>query len=93
MTLYIKLGRTDILTILNLLIYIHRRVLFLDVLLETYLPGKEISMTTYREGDRADTGHRELLKNLGFAERELIIEYGYPTQCFTISPKEKEDIK
>ena len=67
--------------------------LFLDVLLEIYLPGKEISMTTYREGDRADTGHRELLKNLGFAERELMIEYGYPTQRFTISPKEKEDVK
>jgi len=67
--------------------------LFLDVLLETYLPGKEISMTTYREGDKADTGHRELLKNLGFAERELMIEYGYPTQRFAISPKEKEDIK
>ena len=67
--------------------------LFLDVLLETYLPGKEISMTTYREGDRADTGHRELLKNLGFAEKELLIEYGYPTQRFTISPKNWEDIK
>ena len=67
--------------------------LFLDVLLETYLPGKEISMTTYREGDRADTGHRELLKNLGFAERELMIEYGYPTQRFAISPKKQEDIK
>ena len=65
--------------------------LFLDVLLETYLPGKEISMTTYREGDRADTGHRELLKNLGFAERELLIEFGYPTQRFTIYPKEKEN--
>ena len=67
--------------------------LFLDVLLETYLPGKEISMTTYREGDKADTGHRELLKNLGFAERELMIEYGYPTQRFAISPKNHEDIK
>ena len=67
--------------------------LFLDVLLETYLPGREISMTTYREGDKADTGHRELLKSLGFAERELMIEYGYPTQRFVISPKEKEDIK
>ena len=67
--------------------------LFLDVLLETYLPGKEISMTTYREGDKADTGHRELLKNLGFAEKELMIEYGYPTQRFTISPKNQEDIK
>ena len=65
--------------------------LFLDVLLETYLPGKEISMTTYREGDKADIGHRELLKNLGFAERELLIEFGYPTQRFTISPKEKEN--
>ena len=64
--------------------------LFLDVLLETYLPGKEISMTTYREGDKADTGHRELLKNLGFAERELMIEYGYPTQRFAISPNNKE---
>ena len=67
--------------------------LFLDVLLETYLPGKEISMTTYREGDKADIGHRELLKNLGFAEKELLIEYGYPTQRFTISPKNWEDIK
>ena len=66
---------------------------FLDALLETYLPGKEISMTTYREGDKADTGHRELLKHLGFAERELLIEFGYPTQRFVISPKEKEDIK
>ena len=50
-------------------------------------------MTTYREGDRADTGHRKLLKNLGFAERELMIEYGYPTQRFAISPKNQEDIK
>ena len=66
---------------------------FLDALLETYLPGKEISMTTYREGDKADTGHRKLLKHLGFAERELLIEFGYPTQRFVISPKEKEDIK
>lgn len=67
--------------------------LFLDVLLETYLPGKEISMTTYREGDKADTGHRELLKNPGFAEKELMIEYGYPTQRFAISPKNQEDTK
>ena len=66
--------------------------LFLEVLLETYLPGKEVSMTTYREGDRADTGYRDLLKKLGFAERELLIEYGYPTQRFVISPKEQEDI-
>ena len=66
--------------------------LFLEVLLETYLPGQEISMTTYREGDKSDTGHRALLKSLGFAERELLIEYGYPTQRFVFSPSEKEDL-
>ncbi len=65
--------------------------LFLDALLETYLPGKEISMTTYREGDKADTGHREALKQLGFAERELLIEFGYPTQRFSFSPLKTED--
>ena len=61
--------------------------LFLDALLEIYLPGQEISMTTYREGDKADTGHRNVLKQLGFAERELLIEFGYPTQRFVLSPK------
>ena len=67
--------------------------LFLEILLESYLPDQEISMTTYREGDKADTGHRKLLKHLGFAERELLIEFGYPTQLFVISPKEKEGMK
>ncbi len=67
--------------------------LFLDALLEIYIPGKEISMTTYREGDKADTGHRDLLKKLGFAERELLTEFGYPTQRFVLSPSNKEDVK
>jgi len=68
--------------------------LFLDALLETYLPGQEIYMTTYREGDKADTGYRNLLKQLGFAERELLVEFGYPTQRFVLPPKHKhkEDI-
>lgn len=65
--------------------------LFLDVLLEIHLPGHEISITTYREGDKADTGHRDLLKQLGFAERELLIEFGYPTQRFVLPPKHKKD--
>ena len=67
--------------------------LFLDALLETYLPGQEISMTTYREGDKADTGYRDLLKQLGFAERELLIEFGYPTQRFVLPPKYTEEIQ
>ena len=65
--------------------------LFLHALMETYLPGREICMTTYREGDKADTGHRALLKQLGFAERELLVEFGYPTQRFVLEP-EQEDI-
>ena len=61
--------------------------LFLDALMDIYLPGQEISMTTYREDDKADTGHRDILKQLGFAERELLIEFGYPTQRFVLPPK------
>lgn len=65
---------------------------FLDKLMEDYLPGREISITTYREKDRADTGYRDQLKELGFAEKELLVEFGYPTQRFVLPPKNKEDI-
>lgn len=64
--------------------------LFLEILMDNYLFGKEISMTTFREGDKADTGHREELKQMGFAERELLTEFGYPTQRFVYVPGEKE---
>lgn len=67
--------------------------LFLEALLETHLPNQEICTTTYREGDKADTGYRNLLKQLGFAERELLVEFGYPTQRFVLSPGHKEDIE
>lgn len=63
--------------------------IFLDTLLETYLPGQEISTTTYREMDKADTGHRNILLELGFAERELLMEYGYPTQRFVLTPQQE----
>ena len=66
--------------------------LFLDALLETYLPGREISMTTYRENDKADTGHRDMLRQLGFAERELLVEFGYPTQRFACPPRQKKTL-
>lgn len=46
---------------------------------------REISITTYRDGDRADTGQRRELKELGFAEGELLEEYGYPTQRFVLA--------
>lgn len=44
----------------------------------------ELSITTFREGDRADTGYRAELKRLGFEERELLIEFGYPSQRFVL---------
>jgi GNAT superfamily N-acetyltransferase len=43
-----------------------------------------ISTTTFREGDRADTGHRKKLQSIGFAEAELMTEFGYPTQKMII---------
>lgn len=41
---------------------------------------KEISITTYREGDKADTGYRKALQSFGFSESEFLVEFGYPTQ-------------
>lgn len=64
--------------------------LFLDALMDNLLSGRIISITTYRKGDNADTGYRKELKRLGFAERELLIEYGYPTQRFELSPKSEQ---
>lgn len=65
---------------------------FLDKVMSELLKGKEISITTYREGDRADTGHRREILELGFAEAELLVEYGYPTQRFVL-PGEGKNVK
>lgn len=57
---------------------------FLDKVMGGMQKGKEISITTFREGDKADTGHRKAIKELGFAEADLLVEYGYPTQRFVM---------
>ncbi len=57
---------------------------FLDKVMCELLGGKEISITTFREGDKADTGQRREIKGLGFAEAELLTEFGYPTQRFVL---------
>ncbi len=59
----------------------------LDKVMGELTRGKEISITTYRQGDKADTGYRREILGLGFAEAELLVEYGYPTQRFVL-PKE-----
>ena len=54
--------------------------LFLVKLMNEFLADRSISITTFREGDKADTGYRDAYLNLGFAEAELLTEFGYPTQ-------------
>ena len=65
--------------------------LFLNTLLETYLPRQEISTTTFRVNDKADLGHRKRLIQLGFVEKERLTEFGYPTQRFVFTPPKKEE--
>lgn len=55
------------------------------------LARSQISITTFREGDKADTGYRELFKSLGFAEAELLVEFGYPTQRLILRNEKHED--
>lgn len=62
---------------------------FLDKVIGELIKGKEISITTYREGDKADTGQRSEIIGLGFAEAELLVEYGYPTQRFVLPGEEQ----
>lgn len=65
--------------------------LLVDALLDFCYPEQNIYVTTYREGDKADTGYRKELQALGFAERELLVEFGYPTQRFILSVKSSEN--
>lgn len=63
---------------------------FLDKAICELLKNKQISITTFREGDKADTGYRKALKELGFAEAELLTEFGYPTQRMILPKQSKE---
>lgn len=49
------------------------------------LTRQKISITTFREGDRADTGQRTIYQRLGFVASEFLIEFGYPTQRLILS--------
>ncbi|WP_313340608.1 GNAT family N-acetyltransferase [Sedimentibacter sp.] len=62
---------------------------FLDAALSELIENKEISITTFRQGDKADTGYRKAIKELGFAEADLLREFGYPTQRMVLS---REDL-
>lgn len=53
---------------------------FLNRLYYEMLDDMPICITTFRDGDKADTGYRDAYKKLGFVEADLLTEYGYPTQ-------------
>jgi len=55
--------------------------------------GRNITVTTFREGDKADTGYRNAYKRMGFAEGELLVEFGYPTQLFVLQRESGKDVK
>ncbi|MGE5396422.1 MAG: GNAT family N-acetyltransferase [Chitinophagales bacterium] len=63
---------------------------FLNVAFTELLKNKDISITTFRKGDKADTGYRQALKELGFAEAELLTEFGYPTQRMVLPKKDSK---
>lgn len=60
----------------------------LDFMTRKPLAGREISIITFREGDKADTGQREEYRRLGFAGAELLTEFGYPAQRLILPPKQ-----
>ena len=66
--------------------------LFLDKLMNELLVDRRISITTFRKGDKADTGYRDAYLDLGFAEAELLIEFGYPTQRLILASEAGGDI-
>ncbi len=63
----------------------------LDFMMCNLFSGREVSITTFREGDKADTGQRAEYKRLGFAESELLTEFGYPVQRLVLPPKQEKD--
>lgn len=59
---------------------------FLNKILKLW--NDDITITTFRENDKADLNQRQIIKQLGFVEAELLYEYSYPTQKFILSNKE-----
>ena len=57
-------------------------------LLETALSemdrSRDITVSTFREGDEKGTAPRALYRKYGFREAELTVEFGYPNQVFVL---------
>lgn len=66
----------------------HRRRGIASGLLERALreldPARDITVTTFREGDEKGIAPRALYERFGFEAEELIEEFGYPVQRFVL---------
>ena len=66
----------------------HRRRGIASGLLEKALdeldPARDITVTTFREGDEKGAAPRALYERFGFEAEELIEEFGYPVQRFVL---------
>lgn len=59
--------------------------LFFEQAFQRREEGNTITITTFRQGDKADTGYRQQLKKLGFTEEQVLVEFGYPTQRMVLT--------
>ncbi len=57
--------------------------LLFQKMLEEFNTGCEISVVTYRDGDKMGESARKLYFGLGFSEAELLILFDYPCQRLT----------
>lgn len=60
----------------------------LDSIVRQIAPDREVGISTFRAGDRADVGQRLDYQRLGFVEAELLTEFGYPTQRLVLPPRQ-----
>ena len=71
----------------------YRRCGIASALLETALAeldkSREITVSTFREGDEKGLAPRALYKKFGFEEGEFTIEFDYPNQKFILPSKNK----
>lgn len=69
----------------------HRREGIASALLAAALErldrSRDITVSTFCEGDEKGAAPRALYKKFGFEEGELIEEFGYPNQVFVLRPE------
>ncbi|MCD7883083.1 MAG: GNAT family N-acetyltransferase [Lachnospiraceae bacterium] len=59
----------------------------LDTALHEWDRGRNIIVSTFREGDMKELAPRALYKKYGFVEGELTTEFDYPNQIFVLKPE------